>query len=55
MSKDLQRPLLAGVLIAIILIFGGKKLPELVKGLGQGLKEFKQAMNSLDEESDISK
>ena len=43
------------VFIAIILIFGGKKLPELVKGLGQGLKEFKQAMNSLDEESDISK
>ena len=43
------------IFIAIILIFGGRKLPELVKGLGQGLKEFKQAMNSLDEESDISK
>ena len=42
------------IFIAIILIFGGKKLPELAKGLGQGLKEFKQAMNSLDEESDIS-
>ena len=43
------------IFIAIILIFGGKKLPELAKGLGQGLKEFKQTMNSLNDKSDTSK
>lgn len=36
------------VLIAI-LIFGGKKIPELMKGIGQGMKEFKKATRSEDE------
>ena len=40
------------IFIAIILIFGGKKLPELAKSLGQGLKEFKKAINSLNDNSD---
>jgi sec-independent protein translocase protein TatA len=31
------------ILGVILLLFGGKKLPELAKGLGQGLKEFKAA------------
>ena len=34
--------------LAILLLFGGKKLPELMKGLGGGIKEFKKA--SKDEE-----
>ncbi len=29
-----------------LLIFGGKKLPELMRGLGKGVKEFKQGMNA---------
>jgi sec-independent protein translocase protein TatA len=29
--------------IAILLLFGGKKIPELMKGLGKGIKEFKDA------------
>ena len=32
--------------LAILLLFGGKKLPELMKGLGTGIKEFKNATNS---------
>ena len=36
--------------LAILLLFGGKKLPELMKGLGGGIKEFKKA--SKDEEKD---
>jgi sec-independent protein translocase protein TatA len=36
--------------LAILLLFGGKKLPELMKGLGGGIKEFKKA--SKDEETD---
>jgi sec-independent protein translocase protein TatA len=31
------------VIIAIVLLFGGKKIPELMKGVGQGIKEFKKA------------
>lgn len=35
--------------LAIILLFGGKKIPELMRGLGSGIKEFKDA--SKDDES----
>ncbi len=31
------------ILIVVLVLFGGKKLPELAKGLGQGIKEFKSA------------
>ncbi|MEJ6583379.1 MAG: twin-arginine translocase TatA/TatE family subunit [Crocinitomicaceae bacterium] len=34
------------ILVAILLLFGGKKIPELMKGLGQGMKEFKDASAS---------
>lgn len=36
--------------LAILLLFGGKKLPELMKGLGTGIKEFKNATSSEEEE-----
>ena len=36
-----------------LLIFGGKKLPELMRGLGKGVKEFKEGMNEIKEEIDI--
>lgn len=39
--------LIAGI---ALLLFGGKKLPELMKGLGQGVKSFKQGMNDPIEE-----
>ena len=39
--------LIAGV---ALLIFGGKKVPELMKGLGKGVKSFKQGMNEPAEE-----
>jgi len=31
------------IVVAVLLLFGGKKIPELMKGLGQGMKEFKKA------------
>ncbi len=34
------------ILAIVVLIFGGKKIPELMKGLGQGVKEFKDASKS---------
>ena len=36
------------VLAVILLLFGGKKIPELMKGLGQGIKEFKNASKGED-------
>ena len=36
--------------LAILLLFGGKKLPELMKGLGGGIKEFKKATKEEGEE-----
>ncbi len=38
------------ILFAILLLFGGKKIPELMKGLGQGMKEFKKATDTEDKE-----
>lgn len=31
------------IVLALLLLFGGRKIPELMKGLGQGMKEFKKA------------
>ena len=33
------------ILLVLVLFFGGKKIPELMKGLGKGMKEFKDAQN----------
>ncbi len=41
--------------IAILLLFGGKKIPELMKGLGGGVKEFKNAMKEEDEPKNSKK
>ena len=38
------------ILVVVLLLFGGKKLPELAKGLGKGIKEFKKAKNDVSEE-----
>ena len=38
------------IAFVILLIWGGKKLPELMKGLGQGVKSFKQGLNEVDEQ-----
>jgi sec-independent protein translocase protein TatA len=39
------------ILLVVVLLFGGRKIPELMKGLGQGMKEFKKA-SRVDEEED---
>lgn len=36
------------IVLVVLLMFGGKKIPELMKGLGQGLKEFKNATKDID-------
>lgn len=37
------------ILVVVLLLFGGKKIPELMKGLGQGVKEFKEATKPSEE------
>jgi sec-independent protein translocase protein TatA len=36
------------ILIVVLLLFGGRKIPELMKGLGKGIKEFKDASKGID-------
>ncbi|MBA4149167.1 MAG: twin-arginine translocase TatA/TatE family subunit [Verrucomicrobia bacterium] len=38
---------LVAILAVVLLLFGAKKLPELARGLGQGIKEFKKASNEV--------
>ncbi|MGY8987952.1 MAG: Sec-independent protein translocase subunit TatA/TatB [Flavobacteriales bacterium] len=40
------------VVVAVLVLFGGKKIPELMKGIGQGMKEFKKAKKDISEEID---
>lgn len=36
--------------LVVLLMFGGKKIPELMKGLGQGIREFNKAKNNIESE-----
>lgn len=38
------------IVAVLLLIFGGKKIPELMRGIGQGIKEFKKASSGVEEE-----
>ena len=38
------------IIMIIVLIFGGKKIPELMKGVGKGVKSFKEGMNEIEEQ-----
>ncbi len=46
---------IAIVLAVILLLFGGKKIPELMEGLGKGVKSFKKGMNEVETELDKAK
>ena len=41
---------IVAIVLVVLLLFGGKKIPELMKGLGQGVKSFKQGMNEVEKE-----
>jgi sec-independent protein translocase protein TatA len=40
------------IVLVLLLFFGGKKLPELARGLGKGIREFKDASSGIDKEKD---
>ena len=48
---------IAIIVVLVLLLFGGKKIPELMRGLGSGIKEFKEASKEeeKDKESDADK
>ncbi len=37
------------IIVALLLLFGGRKIPELMKGIGEGIKEFKKASKNPEE------
>ena len=43
------------ILLIVLLLFGGKKLPEIAKGLGKGIKEFKKASKEFTDEINNTK
>ena len=43
------------IALIVLLFFGGKKIPEMMKGLGKGVKSFKDGMNGKDEDKEEDK
>ena len=41
---------IVALVLVVLLLFGGKKIPELMKGLGKGVKSFKQGMKEVEDE-----
>ena len=39
------------IVVALLLLFGGKKIPELMRGIGRGVKEFKDGAKGIDPEN----
>lgn len=40
------------IALVVLLLFGGKKIPELMKGLGKGVRSFKEGMKEIDKDSE---
>lgn len=43
------------IALVVLLFFGGKKIPELMKGLGKGVRSFKEGVNGTLDEADVDK
>ncbi len=43
------------IALVVLLLFGGKKIPELMKGLGKGVKSFKEGMKEIEDPADEKK
>jgi sec-independent protein translocase protein TatA len=52
MFENIGAPELLLILIIVFLLFGIKKIPDIAKGLGQGIREFRKAMRDIHEEVD---
>lgn len=45
---DLSLPHILLLVVVVLLLFGGRKIPELMRGMGQGIREFKEGMKAED-------
>ena len=43
------------IVLVVLLLFGGKKIPELMKGIGRGTREFKKGLNTDEEDEESCK
>jgi sec-independent protein translocase protein TatA len=48
----LGTPEVIGIVVIVLLLFGGKKIPELMKGLGNGVRSFKDGVKDVEKEID---
>ncbi len=55
MFRSIGLPELIVIVVVFALLFGGKKIPELAKGLGEGIKHFKNAVKDEDNKDDTKK
>ena len=42
------------IVLVVVLIFGGRKIPELMKGVGKGVKSFKEGLNEVEDQVNLS-
>ena len=54
MFGSIGTPELLMIMLVILLLFGSKRLPELAKGIGKGVRQFRKAMDDVKDEIDIS-
>ncbi len=55
MGLGLENPLhIAMILVVLLLLFGAKKLPEMGRGLGQGMREFKESLGGRDSDRAVA-
>jgi sec-independent protein translocase protein TatA len=55
MFRSIGLPELVVILVVAVLLFGGKKIPEVAKGLGEGIKNFKNALKTDEQNVDEKK
>ena len=54
MFGSIGTPELLIIMLVILLLFGSKRLPELARGIGKGIRQFRDAMDDVKNEMDIS-
>ncbi|MBM4170664.1 MAG: twin-arginine translocase TatA/TatE family subunit [Ignavibacteria bacterium] len=54
MFGNLGAPEIILIVLAILILFGAKKIPELAQGIGKGMREFKKALKDVEDDIKIS-